>query len=105
MFVLYGRRRTGKSALLREFCAGKPHVYFLASQVREIDNLDQFREALLAAHPDPLLATLRFTSWEAAFTYLVQATRHERFVVVFDNFPTSARKTRRCRRFCNAGGI
>lgn len=87
LFVLYGRRRTGKSALLREFCQGKSHLYYLASQVRERDNLAQLREALLAAYPDPLLASMQFTSWEVVFHYLTQLAQRERFVVVLDEFP------------------
>ena len=27
-FVLYGRRRVGKTELLAHFCEGKPHVFF-----------------------------------------------------------------------------
>jgi AAA+ ATPase superfamily predicted ATPase len=87
LFVLYGRRRVGKSALIREFCRGKPHTYFLASQVRERDNLDQFREALARDRPDPLLESLRFNSWEAAFAYLTRSGEGERFVVALDEFP------------------
>lgn len=87
LFILYGRRRVGKSALLREFCHDKPHVYFLASQVRELDNLEQFREALAASRPDPLLDSLRFNSWEAALAYLKRLAEREQFVVVLDEFP------------------
>ena len=87
LFVLYGRRRVGKSALVREFCRGKPHAYFLASQVRERDNLDQFQEALTAARPDALLESLRFNSWEAALAYLTRLGESEPFVVVLDEFP------------------
>jgi AAA+ ATPase superfamily predicted ATPase len=87
LFVLYGRRRTGKSALLREFCRGKAHVYFLASQVRELDNLRQLREALLDVRPDPLLAKLTFTDWDVALTYLGRVAAEERFIVVLDEFP------------------
>ena len=31
LFVLYGRRRVGKTELLRAFCADKPHVFFIAT--------------------------------------------------------------------------
>lgn len=31
LFVLYGRRRVGKTELLRAFCAGKPHIFFIAT--------------------------------------------------------------------------
>ena len=47
LFVLYGRRRTGKTAMLREFCRGKGNVYFLAAQLRELDNLRQLKHDLL----------------------------------------------------------
>ena len=35
LFVLYGRRRVGKTELLAHFCEGKPHVFFVADQVSE----------------------------------------------------------------------
>ena len=30
-YVIYGRRRIGKTELLKEFCQHRSHVYFLAS--------------------------------------------------------------------------
>jgi AAA+ ATPase superfamily predicted ATPase len=33
--VVYGRRRVGKTALLKAFCADRPHIYFLAAQEAE----------------------------------------------------------------------
>lgn len=29
LFVLYGRRRVGKTELMRAFCEGKPHIFSL----------------------------------------------------------------------------
>ena len=31
LFVLYGRRRVGKTTLLSEFCKEKPSLYYLAT--------------------------------------------------------------------------
>ncbi|HEB84010.1 MAG TPA: ATP-binding protein [Bacteroidetes bacterium] len=45
-FVLYGRRRVGKTALLREFVEDKPHLFFTAAQVRDSDNREAFRQSL-----------------------------------------------------------
>ena len=48
LFVLYGRRRVGKTELLQRFCEGRRAVCFQAAQVREKDNLRAFRDALRA---------------------------------------------------------
>ena len=46
LLVLYGRRRVGKTELLRQFCRDKPAVFFLAAQVKEADNLNRFAAAV-----------------------------------------------------------
>jgi len=33
LFILYRRRRVGKTELLRAFCEGKPHVFFIATLI------------------------------------------------------------------------
>ena len=32
LIVLYGRRRIGKTETLREFCKGKPHIFYSCTQ-------------------------------------------------------------------------
>jgi AAA+ ATPase superfamily predicted ATPase len=86
LFILYGRRRVGKTELLQQFCRGKRAVYFLAAQVREVDNLRSVMEAIREAISDPLLDTLRFDRWEPVFTYLGQQAQSERLIVVLDEF-------------------
>ena len=39
LFVLYGRRRVGKTELLREFCADKPHLFFIATLSNDSEQL------------------------------------------------------------------
>jgi len=34
LFILYGRRRVGKTELLRAFCAEKPYIFFIATSVQ-----------------------------------------------------------------------
>lgn len=38
-FLVYGRRRIGKTALLRRFCEGKRHVYLMCQNSSRSDNL------------------------------------------------------------------
>ena len=36
LFVLYGRRRVGKTTFLKEFCKGKNNIFFSAEQLSSI---------------------------------------------------------------------
>ncbi|MBL8860468.1 MAG: ATP-binding protein [Planctomycetes bacterium] len=87
LFVLYGRRRVGKTELLQQFCRGRRAVYFLAAQVREKDNLRAFRDALVEGLNDPLAANVDFPDWGAALSFAAERAREERLVLVLDEFP------------------
>lgn len=47
LIVLYGRRRVGKTETLREFCKGKPHVFFSCTQTTDPIQLRNFSKRLL----------------------------------------------------------
>jgi AAA+ ATPase superfamily predicted ATPase len=42
LFVLYGRRRVGKTELLRAFCDDKPHLFFIATLGADTEQLAIF---------------------------------------------------------------
>ena len=85
-FVLYGRRRIGKTELLLQFCKNKRSIYFLASQLRERDHLQQLTEIARHVINDPLLQSLAFNDWESALIYFAQQAQEERLVLVLDEF-------------------
>lgn len=87
LFVLYGRRRVGKTELLQRFCEGRRAVSFQAAQVRERDNLRAFRDALRETLEDPLLEGIEFPDWSTALSYAADRAGDERLVVVLDEFP------------------
>ncbi len=94
LFVLYGRRRVGKTELLQQFCRGRRAVYFLAAQVREKDNLRAFRDALQEGIDDPLAGSVEFPDWTAALNFVAERARDERLVVVLDEFPYLCESTK-----------
>jgi AAA+ ATPase superfamily predicted ATPase len=87
LFVLFGRRRVGKTELLQRFCSDRRAVYFLAAQVRDRDNLRAFRGAIAESLADPLAAEVEFPDWGAALGFLAERAGSERLVVVLDEFP------------------
>ena len=94
LFVLYGRRRVGKTELLQQFCDGRRAVYFLAAQVREKDNLKGFRDALREGLGDPILDGIEFPDWPSAFGFAAERASDERLVIVLDEFPYLCESTK-----------
>ena len=88
-FVLYGRRRVGKTELLQRLCSGEHRaVYFLAAQVREKDNLRAFKEALKEGlGGDSLLDGIELPDWSAALGFAAERAGDERLILVLDEFP------------------
>lgn len=83
-YVVYGRRRVGKTELLKAFCADRSHVYFLAAQESERRQREKFVEQI-AAYFDERVP--RIDDWEGAFDYLGEKVATEKLVVVVDEFP------------------
>ena len=87
LFVLYGRRRVGKTELLQQLCQGRRAAYFLAAQVRDKDNLRAFKKVLEEALGDPLIGAIEFPDWSSALAYAAERTGEERLILVLDEFP------------------
>ncbi|MFC6615510.1 ATP-binding protein [Halopenitus salinus] len=84
VFVVYGRRRVGKTELLKQFCTDRPHIYFLAAQEAEHRQREKFIDQVAAFFDD---RTPRIDGWDEAFDYLGEKLQSEAVVVVIDEFP------------------
>ena len=82
--IIYGRRRVGKTALINEFCKGKPTVYFSALSASSQENLEALSKAIYACkNPDsPVAPTYR--SYEDALDEITAMARQQRLVFVID---------------------
>ena len=58
LVVIYGRRRVGKTTLIKEFIRDKPAMYFLADERLEAVQRRRFQTVLSDYCQDPLLARL-----------------------------------------------
>ncbi|MBI5478187.1 MAG: ATP-binding protein [Deltaproteobacteria bacterium] len=85
LVVLYGRRRVGKTALLREFARGKPALYYMATRLPEPQQLREIGTVAGEFFADPLLRENGFRDWPQLLGYL--ARRRERFAFLLDEFP------------------
>jgi AAA+ ATPase superfamily predicted ATPase len=59
--VLYGRRRVGKTELIKQFIKNKPAVYFLADRQIDRENLRQMQRSMAIYLSEPLFEMGRDT--------------------------------------------
>jgi len=83
-YVVYGRRRVGKTELLKEFCADRPHIYFLAAQEAQDRQREKFIEKVAGYFDDRVP---RIDGWDEAFAYLGEKLATEPLVIAIDEFP------------------
>jgi AAA+ ATPase superfamily predicted ATPase len=69
LVILYGRRRLGKTTLLKEFshCYEIPYCYFMADRAGEESLKRSTAIAMAAALGEPLLNTVSYPSWYDLF--------------------------------------
>jgi len=84
LFILYGRRRVGKTELLRAFCANKAHIFFIATLSSDHDQLAAFSQDIYRLTHAEVPEGFSLPSWEAAFRALGELPG--RPVVVLDEF-------------------
>lgn len=85
--VLTGRRRVGKTALLTEFAADKPGVYFLAYLDSAEALLRNLSTALWEAEHGPDDSPGSYGSWMGLFQALGRLAIERRFVFILDEYP------------------
>ncbi len=95
LIVLYGRRRVGKTETLREFCKGKPHVFFSCTQTTDKVQLRNFSERMFKENIPARNYISVFDDWEKAFRSMVDLPYGEaKKLVVIDEFPYMCRSNK-----------
>jgi uncharacterized protein len=86
LFVLYGRRRVGKTELIREFCNDKPNLFFIATLSSDSEQLATFSQQIYGFNHAEVSAGFTFPTWEGAFRALADIPMQPRPIVVMDEF-------------------
>lgn len=92
LIVWYGRRRVGKTETLREFCKGKPHVFYACAQTPDRVQLAKFSERLLREDIPAKHYISTFADWEKAFRAILELPYGDRKkLIILDEFPYMCR--------------
>lgn len=85
--VLYGRRRTGKTTLIKEFIKDKNAFYFFADKQNESLQISRFKKQLAEYFKDEFLKKIEINDWDTIFDYFINKIRDdEKFILVIDEF-------------------
>lgn len=84
--VIYGRRRIGKTALIREFIKDKPALYYFATESNPTEQLAQFTIQMTTMLNNPALSDIQFSSFEKALLFLCDSLKKQKIVLVIDEY-------------------
>ncbi|MBQ9277717.1 MAG: ATP-binding protein [Lachnospiraceae bacterium] len=88
LVVLYGRRRVGKTETLREFCKGKPHIFYSCTQSTDKIQLAKFSNQIFKEDIPAKKYISDFPDWETAFRSLKDLPfGKKKKLVIIDEFP------------------
>ncbi len=94
-FIVWGRRRVGKTELLSKFAEGKRAFFFEATDTTELNQLRSVSEELAAVSANELLAAQPVSNWAAALAAMTQyASAGERTLIILDEFQYLAAQQR-----------
>lgn len=92
LFILYGRRRVGKTTLLNEFCKDKDTIFYSAEQSNNKLNLEKFSSLVFTFYSENNLEP--FSSWGNALSYIDERQKGKKLVLVIDEFPYLVKKNK-----------
>lgn len=84
LIILYGRRRVGKTELLKEFLKKHKGLYLLARQESETEQLKKLSSQIAEFYNDEVLRLNPFNNWDSLFVYLSEKPR---IPIIIDEFP------------------
>lgn len=84
--IIYGKRRVGKTELIKQFIKKKPAIYFLADKRNLSEQLKELGKIIGGYFEDTILERRGFSSFLEIFEYLRKKIKN-RLVFVVDEYP------------------
>ena len=85
--VIYGRRRIGKTTLIKQFIKSKPAFYFLATKEVESQSMKRFAGVIARTTGNSVMQKAAFSDWLDLFQAVADYKPNEKKVLVIDEFP------------------
>lgn len=85
--VIYGRRRIGKTTLIKQFIKSKTAFYFLATKEVESQSMKRFAGVIARTTGNSVMQKATFSDWLDLFQAVADHKPDEKKVLVIDEFP------------------
>ncbi|MDO8525646.1 MAG: ATP-binding protein [Candidatus Omnitrophota bacterium] len=86
LIIVYGKRRVGKTELIKQFIKDKEAVYFLADKRTALEQLRELGQIMGDMFNDDLLKSRGFESWLEVFNY-IKKHKKGKFIFAIDEYP------------------
>lgn len=86
LVIIYGRRRVGKTRLIKEFIKDKEALVFIATEENEQENRKNFKNTVAKYINSDLLIEISDLSWEGIFKELLKKNSTSKKIIVIDEF-------------------
>ena len=90
MPVIYGRRRIGKTALIKEFVKNKEVIFYTAIEKSKMQNIDSFGKAVMEVI-DKKNSDLNFSNFNQVLERVFEYSIKKRIILVIDEYPYLAK--------------
>jgi AAA+ ATPase superfamily predicted ATPase len=84
--IIYGRRRVGKTTLLKKYIEHKPALYFLVTLESENIVLKRFQTIVADFFEDDFLRDLQLQDIKQLFTYIASKKYANKLIIIIDEF-------------------
>ena len=86
LVIIYGRRRIGKTSLIKEFEKNKDTIYFLSTEESELQNIQVFKNIVAENLKNNLLLDTSVQKWETIFKEIAKTKLERKKLIVIDEF-------------------
>ncbi len=84
--VIYGRRRVGKTTLIKEYIKNKPSIYFLVTLETQNIVLKRFQNIVADFFDDNFLRDITLKNFDKLFEYVSKKDLDKKLIIVLDEF-------------------
>lgn len=87
LVILYGRRRLGKTRLLKEFCTSRSYIYFMADRAGEQSLKRNLALTMATMLGEPMLQSVEYPEWYDLFSAFDRLRpQNKKIILILDEY-------------------